>query len=102
MDDLRLQAVAARVVAWHNRQPLARRIAEAYPRPLHRDRNPRRVHQVGEALGGPHHDRRNRVWTDTSENSLAGRPRALDGVRLHPRNKIDVDALGGAAQCELA
>ena len=26
MDDLRLQAVAARVVAWHNRHPLARRI----------------------------------------------------------------------------
>ena len=27
MDDLRLAAVAARVVAWHNRHPLARRIA---------------------------------------------------------------------------
>jgi hypothetical protein len=27
MDDLRLNAVAARVVAWHNRNPLARRIA---------------------------------------------------------------------------
>ena len=27
MDDLRLQAVAARVVAWHNRHPLARRIS---------------------------------------------------------------------------
>jgi len=29
MDDLRLQAVAARVVAWHNRHPLARRITAA-------------------------------------------------------------------------
>ncbi|MBA4176131.1 MAG: hypothetical protein C0505_06180 [Leptothrix sp. (in: Bacteria)] len=29
-DDLRLAAVAARVVAWHNRHPLARRIAAAH------------------------------------------------------------------------
>ncbi|MDO9073082.1 MAG: hypothetical protein Q7U73_07435 [Rubrivivax sp.] len=29
MDDLRLAAVAARVVAWHNRHPLARRISAA-------------------------------------------------------------------------
>jgi hypothetical protein len=29
MDDLRLSAVAARVVAWHNRHPLARRIQSA-------------------------------------------------------------------------
>ena len=29
MDDLRLHAVAARVVAWHNRHPLARRITTA-------------------------------------------------------------------------
>ncbi|MDP2007649.1 MAG: SPOR domain-containing protein [Rubrivivax sp.] len=30
MDDLRLAAVAARVVAWHNRHPLARRIGVAH------------------------------------------------------------------------
>jgi hypothetical protein len=29
MEDLRLQAVAARVAAWHNRHPLARRITAA-------------------------------------------------------------------------
>ena len=32
MDELRLQAVAARVVAWHNRHPLARRITAAQVR----------------------------------------------------------------------
>lgn len=34
MDELRLQAVAARVVAWHNRHPLARRISAAQVRSM--------------------------------------------------------------------
>ncbi len=57
---------------------------------------------VGEPLGVTHEAGRARILADADDNALAGRPRALDGVRLHLAEQLLVDPLGGAAQSELA
>ena len=83
-------------------QPLARGVVEVRARPFDGDRNPGRVHQVGEPLGRAHHRRRNRVGSDAGQNALAGRPRAFDRLRLHALDQIGIDALGRAPQRQFA
>ena len=83
-------------------EPLARGLVEVGARPLDRDRNPRRIHQIGEALGGAHDGRRDRIGPDAGEDALARRPRPFDRLRLHALDQVGVDPLGGAAQRELA
>ena len=66
------------------------------------ERRPGPMQPVGEPLGVTHEAGRARVLADANGNALAGRPRALDGVRLHLAEQLLVDPLGGAAQRELA
>ena len=66
------------------------------------ERGPRRVQAVGQALGVAHEARGARVLADADQNALARRPRARDGARLHLLEQLLVDALGGAAQRQLA
>src|SRR5437868_15444989 len=72
------------------------------PRGLDIERGPWRAQPVGDALGGAH--QLGRVWrvADTYKNSLARRPRPAYRVRAHVMQHLLVDALGGAAQGELA
>ncbi len=42
------------------------------------------------------------MMIDGDEHALAGRPRPLDRVRLHMRQELVVDALGGTPQRQLA
>ena len=71
-------------------------------RRLDRERGPGRVQPVGEALGVADEAGRARVLADADEDPLAGRPGAGDGVRLHVGEELVVDALGRAAQRQLA
>ncbi len=57
---------------------------------------------VGEALGVAHEPRRARILADADENALARRPGPGNGVGLHLGEQLLVDALGGAAQRQLA
>ena len=74
---------------------------QAAPR-LDGDRGPGRVQPVGEALGVAHEARGARVLADADEDALARRPGAGNGVGLHVGEQLLVDALGGAAQRQLA
>ena len=57
---------------------------------------------VGQALGVAHEAGRARILADADQNALARRPRPRDGARLHLREQLLVDPLGGAAQRKLA
>ena len=74
---------------------------QAAPR-LHVQRRPRRVQPVGQALGVAHQAGGARVLADADQDALARRPRPRDRMRLHVREQLLVDALGGAPQRELA
>ena len=65
-------------------------------------RNPRPMEPVGEALGVAHQTGSGPLLADAHEDPFGGRPRALDGVGLHLRQQLIVDAIGGAAQRQLA
>ena len=43
-----------------------------------------------------------RILADADKNAFAGRPRPLDGMRLHVREQLVVDALSGPAQRKFA
>ena len=75
---------------------------DAPARAFHVDRDPRRVHQVGQALGRAHDLRGIGVGPDAGEDALAGRQRPLDGLRLHALDQVGIDALGSAPQGQLA
>ena len=83
-------------------QAPTRRLIELAARPLDRDGDPWRVHQVGEPLCRAHDLERVLIRPDAGKNALASGPRALDGVGLHALDEIGVDALRGAPQRELA
>ena len=63
--------------------PPPRRVARAAARPLDGHRDPRRIHQVGQTLGGAHERGRDRVRPDAGQDAFAGRPWPLDRLRLH-------------------
>ena len=70
--------------------------------PLDVERDPGAVQAVGQALGVADEAGGARILADADENALARRPRALDRMRLHFREQLLVNALGGAAQCQFA
>ena len=74
---------------------------QAAPR-LDMERRPRRMQPVGQALGIAHEARSARILADADQDALARRPGPGDGMRLHVGEQLLVDALGGAAQGELA
>lgn len=76
-------------------QPLA-------PRGLDVEGSPGSVQTIRGALGVTHETRDARVFADTDENPLPGRPWAGDGVRLHVRAKLVVDPLRRPAERKLA
>ena len=80
----------------------ARRVGELIARLLDRHGDPGRIHDVGKALCRSHDHASVVVRADAGEDALARRPRPLDGLRLHAIDEVGVDALGGAAQGELA
>ena len=68
--------------------------------PVDRQCDPWRAEPVREALGVAHQAGAARVLADADDDALASGPRPRDGVGLHVVEKLVVDALGGAAQCE--
>ena len=74
---------------------------QAAPR-LDVERRPRRMQPVGQPLGVAHEAGRARVFADADQDALARRPRPRDRMRLHLGEQLLVDALGGAAQRQLA
>ena len=56
----------------------------------------------GGALGGAHQSGGGRRLVDAHQHALAGGPRPADGVAAHVLAHLVVDALGGAAQRQLA
>ena len=66
------------------------------------ERHPRPMKPVAEAFGVAHQSGAAWIFADADDESLAGWPRTLDGMRLHFREQLLVDPLGGAAQSELA
>ena len=70
--------------------------------PFDIERRPRSMQPVGEPLGVAHEPGRARILADAHQDALAGRPRTLDGARLHFREQLLVNPLGGAAQSEFA
>ena len=82
-------------VALLGRQP------EGAPR-LDVERGEGRMQAVGEALGIADEARGARILADADEDTLAGSPRARNGVRLHVRQQLVVDPLGRGAEGELA
>ena len=61
-----------------------------------------RVQPVGQAPRIAHHRSDARVLVDADQHALARRPGTLDGVGAHVVDHLLVDALGGAAQRQLA
>ena len=57
---------------------------------------------VGEPLGIAHQPGAARILADADGDALAGRPRTLDGMRLHFREQLLIDPLRGAAQRQFA
>ena len=74
---------------------------QAAPR-LDAERGPGRMQPVGQPLGVAHEPGRARILADADQDALARRPRPGDGVGLHVGEQLLVDALGGAAQRQLA
>ena len=74
---------------------------QAAPR-LDVERGPGRVQPVGQPLGVAHEPGGARILADADQDALARRPRPADGVGLHLGQQLLVDALGGAAQRQLA
>ncbi len=74
---------------------------QAAPR-LDAEGGPGRVQPVRQPLGVAHEPRRPRILADADQNTLARRPGAGDGVGLHVRQQLFVDALGGPPQRQLA
>ena len=68
--------------------------------PFDIERRPRSMQPVGEPLGVAHEPGRARILADAYQDALAGRPRTLDGARLHFREQLLVNPLGGAAQSQ--
>ena len=66
------------------------------------ERGEGRVQPVRQPFGVPHEAGRARVLADADQDALAGRPRSRDRVRLHLREQLLVDPVGGAAQRQLA
>ena len=69
---------------------------------LDRERGERRVQPIRQPLGVAHEPGRHRRLADADENALAGRPWPLQRVGLQLAAQLLVDALGGAAQRQLA
>ena len=70
--------------------------------PLDIERHPRPMQAIGEPLGVANEAGGTRIVADAHQNPLARRPGTLDRVRLHFREQLFVDPLGGAAQRQLA
>ncbi len=70
--------------------------------PFDVERHPGSVQAIGEPLGIAHETGGARIFADAYGNALAGRPRPLNGVRLHFVEQLLVHPLGGAAQREFA
>ena len=86
------------------RQPVAVRLGELERlRRLDMQDRPRSVQAFRHAAAVAH-ERASppRTRVDADENALAGCPGAGDGIRLHVRQQLLVDALRGATQGELA
>ena len=66
------------------------------------ERGPWSVQAVGEALGVAHQPGGARILADADQHALARRPWPRDGARLHLRQQLLVDAVGGAAQRQFA
>ena len=69
---------------------------------FHGDGDPRRIHHVGEALGGAHDRGCVVVGPDAGKDALARRPWALDRLRVHVVDEVGVDALGCPPHRQLA
>ncbi len=77
-------------------------VAERQTAPaLDRKRDPGRAQTIGEALGVADEPRAARVLADAHHDPLACSPGPRDGMGLHMREELVVDALRGAAQREL-
>ena len=74
---------------------------QAAPR-LDADRGPWRVQPIRQPLGIAHEPGRARILAEANQDALARGPGAGDGIGLHMRQQLLVDALGGAPQGELA
>ena len=82
---------------------VARRLGQlGGARRLDGDGGPGGVQPVGEALGVADEAGGGGVLADADEDALAGGPGAGDGVGAHVGEELGVDALGGAAERELA
>ena len=66
------------------------------------ERDPRAMQPVGESLGVAHQAGRAQILADAHQNAFARRPRSLDRMRLHFREQLLVNPLGGAAQGQFA
>ena len=66
------------------------------------ERRPRRVQRVREPPGVPDEAQRSRVFANADEHARARRPWTADGVRLHMRKQLVVDALRRPPQGQLA
>ena len=66
------------------------------------ERRPRRVQRVREPPGVPDKAQRSRVFANADEHARARRPWTADGVRLHMRKQLVVDALRRPPQGQLA
>src|SRR5271154_172250 len=60
------------------------------------------MQSVGYALGITHKTGAARVIADAYQDAFTRGPRSLDGTRLHFREQLLIDPVGGAAQCKLA
>ena len=84
-------------------QPVALLLGQLQAAPcLDRDRGPWRMQPVRQPLCHAHEARRTRILADANQNAFACRPGPGDRIGLHMRQELLVDALGGAAQRQLA
>ena len=61
------------------------------------ERRPGRMQPIRQSFGVADQTGGARILADTNENTFAGGPGSRDGARLHLREQLLVDALGGAA-----
>ncbi len=85
------------------REPIALCVGELQAAPcLDRERRPGCMDPVGQPLRVAHQPRSARIFADADQDALAGSPWPGNGVGLHMGEQLLVDALGGAAERELA
>ncbi len=84
-------------------QPVALLVGQLQAAPgFDADRGPGRMQPVRQPLGVAHEAGRARILAEAHQDALARGPRTLDRVGLHVGEQLLVDALGGAAQRQLA